>query len=346
MPLCYNVGKYEAGDRFGIIAYYNLTEHPPMVGNKGGLEQVMGISIVYLDNDENMNPSMPGMSVTTAPLTGITITGAQTQPSTGPTGNITMISGSSLSMKPSNVFSTISIVTTITVATLGYTTTLTFQTSIVVTVVPPTAAVPSWTKPSATESPALTSPPSSPSSTISLPPSPTASSPPSITTPPSTSYSLTNPFIPWWLTSRPHAGLVPAFTQKSGSWVFTYTKGTRSSVTAKVTTPALLLPIPLIFPSRNPTVVNPFWTLTIPLGLPYTTWVRVGTTLRVLPTNVPAELENANWNAGVQRVVNEEENRQTGECIGGYPCGGRILGLPSPTSAASPTTTTEWEDRR
>jgi hypothetical protein len=66
--------------------------------------------------------------------------------------------------------------------------------------------------------------------------------------------------------------------------------------------------------------------------------VRVGTTLRVLPTDVPVGLGNSNLNGGVQRFVNEENEEKDG-CIGGYPCGGRILGLPSPTASATPTTT-------
>lgn len=342
MPLCYNVGKYEAGDTFGIIAYYNLTEHPPMIGSHGGLEQVMGISIVYLDNDEKLNPYVPGLEVTTAPITGITITGAPPQQSAGPPANETGISGAEpepTSVKPSNIISTIPIVTTITVATLGYSTILTIHTSVVVTVVPATgvASIPIKTTPS--QSPAPTSPPPSPSPSTSALPPPVSSSPSTITSPPSTTASTSNPNLPWWLTSRPRPGLVPAFTQQSGSWIFTYTKGTRSSVTAKVTTPALIIPIPLIFPSRNPTIYNPFWTLTIPLGLPYTTYVKVKTALRVLPTQVPTDLESGNWNRAVQRVVQEAQDEDGENCETGYPCGGRVVGLPSLTVAATPTRT-------
>src|ERR1700760_807028 len=82
MPLCYRVGKFHAGDSFGIIAYYNLTQHEPMISGKGGFEAVMGISILYLENEIRQDPSSPALSVTTAPITGITVTQTQTINST------------------------------------------------------------------------------------------------------------------------------------------------------------------------------------------------------------------------------------------------------------------------
>jgi hypothetical protein len=57
MPLCYNPGRYKVNDTFGITAFYNATKHPLMIGEKSALEAVMGIAMIYVDNDSPSGPA-------------------------------------------------------------------------------------------------------------------------------------------------------------------------------------------------------------------------------------------------------------------------------------------------
>ncbi|PKS11565.1 hypothetical protein jhhlp_003330 [Lomentospora prolificans] len=49
---CRDLGRFAVGDELSIKAYYNFTQHQPMAGHHGGLEPVMGISILYVLEDE------------------------------------------------------------------------------------------------------------------------------------------------------------------------------------------------------------------------------------------------------------------------------------------------------
>lgn len=53
MSSCKNLGSIKPGDELSIKAYYNLTQHAPMAGHHGGLEPVMGITMVYVLEDES-----------------------------------------------------------------------------------------------------------------------------------------------------------------------------------------------------------------------------------------------------------------------------------------------------
>jgi hypothetical protein len=48
---CHAAGRFEVGDKVGIKAYYDLKTHTAMPGHHGGLEPVMGISLLYLVKD-------------------------------------------------------------------------------------------------------------------------------------------------------------------------------------------------------------------------------------------------------------------------------------------------------
>jgi hypothetical protein len=45
--ICYNFGTIKVGDKMQLTAYYDGNLHPQMK-RKGGLDPIMGISIVYV----------------------------------------------------------------------------------------------------------------------------------------------------------------------------------------------------------------------------------------------------------------------------------------------------------
>lgn len=49
---CDELGRFAVGDEFSITSFYNFTLHPAMAGHHGGLEPVMGITILYALKDE------------------------------------------------------------------------------------------------------------------------------------------------------------------------------------------------------------------------------------------------------------------------------------------------------
>lgn len=49
---CEDLGRFGAGAVFSLTAYYDMGAHEPMAGHHGGLEPVMGISLVYVLEDE------------------------------------------------------------------------------------------------------------------------------------------------------------------------------------------------------------------------------------------------------------------------------------------------------
>ncbi|KAF2665986.1 hypothetical protein BT63DRAFT_46045 [Microthyrium microscopicum] len=115
MPLCYLPGDYSPGDKFGLISYYDLNAYEPMIGSKGGLEPVMGISIIYLVNDNAPDPKGAASTsktiisqVTPTITSALTIvTGGITQtvsqdPNTGGMGNKDTSTGTGPSTITSN----------------------------------------------------------------------------------------------------------------------------------------------------------------------------------------------------------------------------------------------------
>lgn len=75
---CMNVGTSSVGDEWGLAAFYNTSEYAPMLNSDGSLAEIMGISLVYITQGNNITTnsstettsSMSASGSTSATATG------------------------------------------------------------------------------------------------------------------------------------------------------------------------------------------------------------------------------------------------------------------------------------
>jgi hypothetical protein len=48
MPLCYNIGMYDIGDRLSIEAIYNFSRYKPTISRNREYKPVIGILVMYI----------------------------------------------------------------------------------------------------------------------------------------------------------------------------------------------------------------------------------------------------------------------------------------------------------